>query len=63
MGLMTALRGTSTGGLAKGASAGFPSQGYLPALGSLPTASGMLVSQATALNVSTVYACVPHPLA
>lgn len=40
------------------ASAGVPSSGMMPPLGSIPTASGMLVSQATAMTVSTVYRCV-----
>lgn len=39
-------------------SAGVPSYGMIPPLGSVQTASGMLVSQATAMTVSPVYACV-----
>lgn len=39
-------------------SSGVPSQGFLPTLGSVPSASGALVSQATAVTVPTVYACV-----
>jgi len=39
-------------------SAGIPSQGFLPTLGSVPSSSGALVSQATAITVPTVYACV-----
>lgn len=39
-------------------SAGVSSQGFLPTLGSVPSASGALVSQATAITVPTVYACV-----
>lgn len=38
--------------------ASFPSQGYLPTLGSTPSATGLLISQGTAMSVSTVYACV-----
>ena len=39
--------------------AGLPSvAGTLPTLGGLPSASGMRVSQATSLQVSTVYSCV-----
>ena len=39
--------------------AGLPSaSGTLPTLGGLPSASGMRVSQATSLQVSTVYSCV-----
>lgn len=37
---------------------GVPSYGMIPALGSVKSASGVLVSQATAMGVSTVYACV-----
>ena len=40
------------------ASAGVPNSGSIPALGAMPTASGMLVSQSTAMAVSAVYACV-----
>ena len=39
-------------------SAGVSSQGFLPTLGSVPSASGALVSQATAITVPTLYACV-----
>lgn len=40
------------------ASAGVPSYGMIPPLGSVQSASGLLVSQATAMGVSTVNACV-----
>jgi len=40
------------------ASAGTPSYGMIPPLGSVASASGALISQATAMTVSTVYACV-----
>lgn len=40
------------------ASAGVPSYGMIPPLGSVASASGALVSQATAMAVSAVYACV-----
>lgn len=43
---------------AKRASAGVPSYGMIPPLGSVQSASGLLISQATAMGVSTVYACV-----
>jgi HK97 family phage portal protein len=39
-------------------SAGVPSYGMIPPLGSVQSSTGMLVSQATAMGVSTVYACV-----
>jgi HK97 family phage portal protein len=38
--------------------AAVPAQGYLPTLGATPSASGLLVSQGTAMSVSAVYACV-----
>jgi HK97 family phage portal protein len=38
--------------------AALTTQGWLPTLGATPSASGMLISQATAMSVSTVYACV-----
>jgi HK97 family phage portal protein len=37
---------------------GAPSYGLIPPLGSVQSASGLLISQATAMAVSTVYACV-----
>jgi HK97 family phage portal protein len=40
------------------ASAGVPSYGMIPPLGSVQSASGLLVSQATAMSVGAVYACV-----
>lgn len=39
-------------------SAGVPAQGFLPTLGAMPSAAGVIISQATAMTVSTVYACV-----
>ena len=43
---------------AQRASAGVPSYGMIPPLGSVQSSSGLLISQATAMGVSTVYACV-----
>jgi HK97 family phage portal protein len=40
------------------ASAGVPTTGLIPPLGSVQSASGLLVSQATSMTVGTVYACV-----
>jgi HK97 family phage portal protein len=40
------------------ASAGVPSYGMIPPLGSVQSASGMLISQATAMTVSAVYRAV-----
>lgn len=40
------------------ASAGTPSYGMIPPLGSIASASGAQISQATAMTVSTVYQCV-----
>lgn len=39
-------------------SAGIPSQGILPTLGSAASAAGVLISQATAMTDPTVFACV-----
>lgn len=39
-------------------SSGVPTQGFLPSLGSTPSAAGVYVSQGTAMAVSAVYACV-----
>ena len=35
-----------------------PTQGFLPSLGSTPSATGLLISQGTAMAVSAVYGCV-----
>jgi HK97 family phage portal protein len=43
---------------AKSIGGGVPAQGFLPTLGAIPSAAGVLISQATAMTVSTVYACV-----
>jgi HK97 family phage portal protein len=44
---------------AQQANAGFPSSnGLLPPLGSIPNASGGMISMGSAMSVSTVYACV-----
>lgn len=40
------------------ARAGVPSYGLIPPLGSVSSASSMLISQSTAMSVATVYACV-----
>jgi HK97 family phage portal protein len=59
------MSGGLFGGLARAlaapaqrASAGVPSYGMIPPLGSVQSASGLLVSQATAMTVSAVYACI-----
>src|SRR6185312_16542548 len=51
------------GGIARGmttraTSAGVPSYGMIPPLGSVQSASGLLISQATAMAVSAVYRAV-----
>ena len=53
---LTAAFGRLVGKSAGGAA--LATQGWLPTLGATPSASGMLISQATAMSVSTVYACV-----
>lgn len=40
------------------AASGVPAQGLLPALGGVPSASGITITQATAMGVSAVHACV-----
>lgn len=57
MGALATLSRAQSGGLIK-SNSGIPSQGFLPTLGSTPSAAGVLISQATAMTVSTVYACV-----
>ncbi|MBB3297888.1 MULTISPECIES: phage portal protein [unclassified Rhizobium] len=47
-----------SGYVEKSSSAGVPSSGLLPTLGSMSSAAGVTISQATAITVSTVYACV-----
>src|SRR5580692_1599641 len=45
-------------GTSQRASAGVPSYGMIPPLGSVQSASGLLISQATAMAVSAVYRAV-----
>ena len=42
----------------RASAAGVPSYGMIPPLGSVQSASGLLVSQATAMTVSAVYRAV-----
>lgn len=42
----------------KSTSGGIPAAGFLPTLGSVPSSAGVQINQATAMSVSTVYACV-----
>lgn len=58
MGLMTSLVRGSAPATETKSIGGFPASGFPSALGSMQTASGMLVSQATSLQVSAVYSCV-----
>lgn len=37
---------------------GVPAAGILPPLGSIPSAAGVLISQATAMSIATVFGCV-----
>jgi HK97 family phage portal protein len=55
---MRGLFGRMAAAPATRASAGVPSYGLIPPLGSVQSASGLLVSQATSMTVGTVYACV-----
>jgi HK97 family phage portal protein len=42
----------------RSAGGGVPAAGILPPLGSIPSAAGVLISQATAMSIATVYSCV-----
>ena len=55
---LTAAFGRRQKSSAAAGGAALATQGWLPTLGATPSASGMLISQATAMSVSTVYACV-----
>lgn len=55
---MRGLFGSLAAPVIRSGSAGTPSYGMIPPLGSIASASGMLVSQATAMAVSAVYAAV-----
>lgn len=59
MGFASRIRdaGRALVGKSAGAAA-LPAAGYLPTLGATPSASGLLISQGTAMAVSAVYACV-----
>lgn len=52
--MRTALKGASS----RSALTGAPSYGMIPPLGSVQSSTGLLISQATAMGVSTVFACV-----
>jgi HK97 family phage portal protein len=63
MGLVSRLRAAGSVLVAKDAAAGAPSAnqgggGFLPTLGATPSATGLLISQGTAMSVAAVYACV-----
>ncbi|PWC96957.1 phage portal protein [Azospirillum sp. TSO5] len=52
------FRGRGAAAAVEKSSAGAPTYGAIPPLGSVPSATGLLVSQSTAMTVSAVYACV-----
>lgn len=60
MGIASRIRDAGAALFAKGSAgaAALPAMGYLPTLGATSSASGMLISQGTAMAVSAVYACV-----
>jgi HK97 family phage portal protein len=64
MGLISRIRAAGAAlvakdaGAASGVSASQGGGGWLPTLGSTPSATGLLISQGTAMAVSAVYACV-----
>jgi len=61
MGFLSRLRAAGATLIQKdagGGSAALPAQGYLPTLGATPSATGLLISQGTAMAVSAIYACI-----
>ena len=56
--MMRGLFGTLAAPAVRSGSSGVPSSGMIPPLGSVASASGILISQATAMTVSSVYAAV-----
>ncbi|TIO72034.1 MAG: phage portal protein, partial [Mesorhizobium sp.] len=58
MGLLASLSSSSRGMDIVTRSSGVPAAGFLPTLGSTPSATGLSISQGTAMAVSTVYSCV-----
>lgn len=62
MGFVSRIRAAATAFVKDGfggqGAAATPSQGFLPTLGATPSATGLLISQGTAMAVSAVYACV-----
>lgn len=60
MGLLNSLSREARAGIRKDTTVGaaLPTQGFLPMLGGTPSATGLLISQGTAMAVSAVYACV-----
>lgn len=59
MGLISRLFKTGSASVTK-SSAGVPAQSYMPTLGSISSAAGVSISQATAMTESSVYACVSN---
>lgn len=57
-GLASMTKRGDAGAMVIKSATGVPAQGFLPTLGSTPSAAGVLISQATAMTVSSVYACV-----
>src|SRR5580698_2028731 len=58
MGLISRITSAATAFVKDSGAAAIPSQGFLPTLGATPSATGLLISQGTAMSVSAVYACV-----
>ncbi len=59
MGLLDRLSRSAGAQVEKSATgAALPAMGFLPTLGSIPSATGLNISQGTAMAVSAVYACV-----
>ncbi len=58
MSLLSSLRAAAAGVFKAATGAPIPSQGFLPTLGATPSATGLNISQGTAMAVSAVYCCV-----
>src|ERR1700688_2419727 len=64
MGIMTRIagqtrRGTAfTANVVQRSAVGVPTLGLMPPLGAIPSATGLLVSQSTAMSISPIFACV-----
>lgn len=59
MGFISSIsRGLSTPVVRSGSTSGVPAQSMIPSFGTVPSVAGVRIGQATAMAVSTVFACV-----